>query len=362
MNPQTLKSVVEALLFACEKPLDATDLLKIIQRVDPEVEKDDKKTNEGFQTQVNAQFEEVGKGDLLKLQIANIFSDEEGFMEEMVLDSKGKSETSISDLPASESLEGLAVLSPEDAGRELSAEEQLLQKQNEEEEKLGRADIQEAINDLMQEYEKNSERGFTLVKVAQAYQFRSKPSLAPYIRAMSKAVPTRLSQAALETLSIIAYRQPITRIEVDQIRGVDSGGVVKSLSDRELIRIVGKKDEPGRPLLYGTTEGFLEIFNLDSLQDLPSLKELHQIEEEMKRNEEPGNVVRLETEIEEEIQEVESEMELHFAELEEEEEETFSALDQEVQLLHSLDEKVKGTLNPKVEEPFVKQTGHSSLE
>lgn len=339
MNPQTLKPIVEALLFASEKPLDASDLLKIIQRVDVAPETP-------VSPDIEAALSETE--DPLELRVADIFSDE--FVEETVtsLSEEGESEFNVS------SEKNIADLAPEfDAEQipspQLSAEDQLQRMQVEEEEKLGRADIQEVINDLVQEYERNPDRGFVLLKVAQAYQFRTKPDLARYIRAMSKVAPTRLSQAALETLSIIAYRQPITRVEVDQIRGVDSGGVVKSLSDRDLIRIVGKKDEAGRPLLYGTTEGFLEIFNLGSLQDLPSLKELHQIEEEMQRNAAPGNVIHLETE-EEEIQEAVQEMDMRFAELEQEEEEAFSELDQEIQLLQSLDEQVKGTLNPKVEQ------------
>ena len=90
----------------------------------------------------------------------------------------------------------------------------------------------------------------------------------------------RLSRAALETLAIIAYRQPLTRPEVDDLRGVDCGGVLKLLLERGLVKIIGKKDEPGRPLLYGTTSAFLELFGLKSLRDLPTLRQFTELTEE----------------------------------------------------------------------------------
>jgi segregation and condensation protein B len=90
----------------------------------------------------------------------------------------------------------------------------------------------------------------------------------------------RLTRAQLETLAIVSYRQPITRPEIDQIRGVDSAGTLKTLMDRSLVRILGKKEEPGRPILYGSTKEFLEFFNLKDLKDLPTLREFHELTEE----------------------------------------------------------------------------------
>ena len=92
--------------------------------------------------------------------------------------------------------------------------------------------------------------------------------------------PVRLTRAQLETLSIVSYRQPVTRPEVDEIRGVDSGSALKVLSERGLLRVLGRKDEPGRPLLYGTSKLFLEFFGLKSLGDLPTLKEFTELSEE----------------------------------------------------------------------------------
>lgn len=123
-------------------------------------------------------------------------------------------------------------------------------------------------------------RGFTLVQVAEGYGFRSNARYAHVLRSMRDEKPFRLSKAALETLAIIAYRQPVTKPEVDHIRGVDCGGTVKVLLDRNLVRIVGKKEEPGRPLLYGTTREFLSFFNLAQLTHLPSLREFHELNED----------------------------------------------------------------------------------
>jgi segregation and condensation protein B len=120
-------------------------------------------------------------------------------------------------------------------------------------------------------------RGFTLVQVAEGLTFRSNPRYSGLLRAMREERPVRLSQAALETLAIVAYRQPVTKPELDHIRGVDSGGTLRLLLDRHLVRIVGKREEPGRPMLYGTTKEFLSFFNLGSLNQLPSLREFHEL-------------------------------------------------------------------------------------
>jgi segregation and condensation protein B len=123
-------------------------------------------------------------------------------------------------------------------------------------------------------------RGFQLHQVAGGYQFRTNPENAQWVQKMLATKPVKLSRAQIETLAICAYRQPVTRPEIDEIRGVDSGGTLKTLLDRSLVRIVGKKEEPGRPILYGTTKEFLEFFNLRDLKDLPTLREFHELSEE----------------------------------------------------------------------------------
>lgn len=143
-----------------------------------------------------------------------------------------------------------------------------------------RGEVRSVVTQLINEYAA-SDRGFYLAEVAGGYQFRTVAALSPWLRKLSKDRPFRFSQAALETLAIIAYRQPVTRAEVEYLRGVDSGGVVKSLLDKQLLRILGKKDVPGRPLMYGTSRHFLEFFGLNELQDLPTLKEFSALEPEV---------------------------------------------------------------------------------
>jgi len=139
-----------------------------------------------------------------------------------------------------------------------------------------RGDIRLALDDLMEEYA-SAGRGIILAQVAGGYQLRSRPENADYIRRLTKSRGVKFSQSALETLSIIAYRQPITRAEVEYLRGVDSGGVLKSLLEKKLLRILGKKDVPGKPLIYGTTREFLELFGLKDIGSLPTLKEIQEL-------------------------------------------------------------------------------------
>jgi segregation and condensation protein B len=137
-------------------------------------------------------------------------------------------------------------------------------------------EITEALQELQQEYG-GAEHGFFLTEVAQGYQFRSKPEYGEWIRKLKKITPTRLSQAALETLAIIAYRQPILRAEVESIRGVDVGGILRLLLEKKLIKILGRKNVPGRPIIYGTTQKFLEFFSLKDIASLPTLEEIGEL-------------------------------------------------------------------------------------
>jgi len=122
--------------------------------------------------------------------------------------------------------------------------------------------------------------GIVLHEVGDAWQLRTDPGSSEYVRRFLRVKPQRLTRSALETLAIIAYRQPVTRPEVEDIRGVDSGAVVKALLDRKLIKILGKKDEIGRPMLYGTTREFLEFFALKDLAALPTLREFQELSQE----------------------------------------------------------------------------------
>ncbi len=122
--------------------------------------------------------------------------------------------------------------------------------------------------------------GIVLHEVAGGWQLRTSPDNVDFARRFLRVKPQRLTRAALETLAIVAYRQPVTRPEIEEIRGVDCGAVVKALLERRLVRILGKKEEPGRPILYGTTREFLEFFSLKDLASLPTLREFHELSQE----------------------------------------------------------------------------------
>jgi segregation and condensation protein B len=134
-------------------------------------------------------------------------------------------------------------------------------------------DIRSTLDELHAELEANR-RGVRLVEVAGGYQLRTAKANADWVKKFLGGRPARMGRATLETLAIIAYRQPITRAEIEAIRGVDVDGVINTLLDRSLIRAVARKDVPGRPFLYGTTPEFLQLFNLKDLTHLPTLKEM----------------------------------------------------------------------------------------
>ena len=145
-------------------------------------------------------------------------------------------------------------------------------------EEFDRNEVRDALAALCEEYG-GEERGVVLAEVAGGFQFRTAAANADYLRRLTKARPAKFSQSALETLAIVAYRQPVTRAEIEYLRGVDSGGVLKTLLEKKLIKILGKKDIPGKPLIYGTTKEFLELFGLRDLRSLPTLKEIRELSE-----------------------------------------------------------------------------------
>src|SRR3989338_4971763 len=136
-----------------------------------------------------------------------------------------------------------------------------------------------ALEAMQKQYQEDPTAGWSLREVAGGYQFVTKADQASWIQKLNAPKPKSLSQAALETLAIVAYRQPVIRPEIEEIRGVDSGGVLKTLLERGWIRIVGRRDEPGTPLIYGTTPSFLELFGLRSLEELPALKSIEEMAE-----------------------------------------------------------------------------------
>jgi segregation and condensation protein B len=142
------------------------------------------------------------------------------------------------------------------------------------------AKIEAALAELQADY---AGRGIALQAISGGYMFRTQSAYSSWVQQLIAGRPVRLSRAQLETLAIIAYRQPITRPEIDDIRGVDSGGTLHILLERQLIRILGKKEEAGRPLLYGTTKEFLDFFSLSDLRELPTLREYSELSEEHRK-------------------------------------------------------------------------------
>ena len=144
--------------------------------------------------------------------------------------------------------------------------------------KVKESELNAALEQLLAEHE-TAGRSYRLACVAGAWQFVTQPEYAPWLRALVgvKTRPSRLSQPALETLAIIAYRQPMTRAEVEQIRGVAVDGVMQTITERGLVEVVGRAEVVGRPQIYGTTALFLEYFGLRSLEDLPAADELRRI-------------------------------------------------------------------------------------
>lgn len=167
---------------------------------------------------------------------------------------------------------------------------------------INRKDIENHIKELITEYSTRNS-GLLIIEVAGGVQMVTNPACAPWIRKLlSASVPKRLSQSSLETLAIVAYKQPIIKAEIEAIRGVNSDGVIKTLLERRLIKILGRKEAPGRPLMYGTTQEFLQYFGLKDLTELPTLKEFEEVDIPEPPEKPPEDI-----EVKEEVQHTEDE-------------------------------------------------------
>jgi len=140
---------------------------------------------------------------------------------------------------------------------------------------LSKAEAHEVVGLLQAKYPPGSS-GILVEEVAKGLQLRTNPANQEHVKKLFDAKPPRFSRAALETLAIIAYKQPLTRQEIEQIRGVDCAGSLKTLMERRLVKVMGKKDVPGKPFLFGTSREFMEVFSLGSLNDLPSMREIEE--------------------------------------------------------------------------------------
>ena len=145
--------------------------------------------------------------------------------------------------------------------------------------KISKAEVVQALSMLAHDLEQDG-RGIQLVQVAGGYRLVTKQEYGPWLKRMDKAkAAQKLSRSALESLAIIAYKQPLVRSEIEEIRGVETSGVLRTLLERKLVRIVGRKEVPGRPIMYGTTKFFLEHFGLQDLSQLPPLREFKELGE-----------------------------------------------------------------------------------
>ncbi|MBU4483905.1 SMC-Scp complex subunit ScpB [bacterium] len=149
-----------------------------------------------------------------------------------------------------------------------------------EEDCVDKSMVKEVLKMIEDDYAQNLDKGIRVREVGGGYQICTKPEMATWIQRLNESKPMRLSQAAMETLAIVAYRQPVVRADVEDIRGVDSGGVLKTLLERGLVKIVGRRDEAGNPLIYATTPQFMELFDLASMRDLPSLRDFDELQRE----------------------------------------------------------------------------------
>lgn len=154
-------------------------------------------------------------------------------------------------------------------------------------------EIRNALKVLLDEYE-SRKGGFFLHEVAGGYQIRTRPEYTEWIKRLVKPNPRRISKASLETLAIIAYKQPVIRSDIEHIRGVDCGGVIRMLLERKLVRVLGRKKIPGRPLIYATTKQFLETFDLKDLKDLPTPKEIEDLTNSLSEKKEETSLDSLE--------------------------------------------------------------------
>jgi segregation and condensation protein B len=145
-------------------------------------------------------------------------------------------------------------------------------------ENVEKTEVKKNIEQLIAEYN-DRQSGICLVEVAGGFQFRTRPELSSWVKKLKGTKQASLSPAALETLAIVAYRQPIVKAEIEDIRGVDVSAPLKGLLEKKLVRIVGRKDVPGKPIIYGTTKKFLEVFNLNDLSGLPTLREMKELNE-----------------------------------------------------------------------------------
>lgn len=258
MEREELKPILESLLFISTEPLSPAELKRVIQnRLKKREELEEKAQSEGSEG-----------GEILGL--------EDGNHQEDPLDLIGE-ESYEEELESPLELVQAESENDDDANDTILA--QLSEKQEELDNELSASEIRSVLDEMVEAYANDPTKGIEIVRVAKGYQFRSKEDMTFFIKGLFKVPKPKMSAPSMETLAIVAYQQPLTRARVEEIRGVDSGGVFKTLLEKDFVRIVGRSDEAGKPILYGTTKKFLEVFGLNSLSDLPNLKDLDDLDQ-----------------------------------------------------------------------------------
>lgn len=259
LDIERLCSVIESLLLIAPEPVPVARLIEVIRIEDPDTSEEDVRAAAAGLVNAYAETGQpprpVSDGGTPNGAATHDEAPADGL--------EGEGSEAAAKRDESEETEGSTGLPSEGAGLERVVE----------------ADAEEIPPLLSQGEGGLIARGFRVEEVGGGLQLRTVAQNAAFVRRYLAAKPQRLSKAALETLSIVAYRQPVTKPDIEGIRGVDAGASLRGLLDRDLIKIVGKKDEVGRPLLYGTTQFFLEFFSLKALSELPTLREFHELDE-----------------------------------------------------------------------------------
>ena len=281
-----MKAVIEAMLFVAVQPVPINKMVKKLRQVakkeaanneiitdeitaeEPLVEQSsaDAENQESIVEDITDNGQPETENELETSETLELSEEEDTNQE--VLTEPEQSESS----DMSEESEQPVSAESSDAASEIDPMQQLLNKQQELQEEITSSDVKTILLQIQEDLN-NQDHGVELVAVAKGYQLRTKYEISMYLKEEKVQTPSRFSPSSLETLSIIAYQQPITKQKIEDIRGVDSGGVLKTLLDKNIIRMVGRSEDAGRAIVYGTSKKFLEVFGLNNLSDLPNLSD-----------------------------------------------------------------------------------------
>jgi segregation and condensation protein B len=301
-----LTNIIESLIFAADKPLTAMQICEIVNTPCEDTDKIDHIKNTLMREAIPAENEEEEQKEQeeqeeQKEQEQEMELSEEANEEiekEAQEDSNSEETVEPIEEPVEEITENLHETATEETleaaeadtvrDEDIEPEEDDEHTETEEEKKIkdemldslfSIEDVLESVETIKLKYNSLSDTPIRLCEIGDAYQLRTNPFYGKFIRNLKVAKPVKLTKSALETLAILAYKQPITRTEIDAIRGVDSGYSIRFLSEKKLCKILGKKDIPGRPILYGTTDEFLSLFSLKNLSSLPTIREFKELTE-----------------------------------------------------------------------------------